>query len=120
MNIPTTELPAATLQLQEATDTDLRQLVFSNDYVLVKFVDDNCTICQALAPKLTALANDPHFAHVLFLRLNADSNPVASKEIGFTQAPFFAAYRNARLVHCETVYTEQHIKDILVTYLALT
>ena len=104
--------------LQEATDADLRQLIFEHPYVLVKFVDDDCLICKAIAPRLTALARDPRFAHVLFLRTNAGENPVAAQEIGFTQAPFIVAYRDGRLKHCETVFTEGRVEEILLECLA--
>lgn len=83
----------------------------------MKFVDANCTICRELAPHLRTLANDPRFAHVLFLRIDAQENPVSAKEVPFTKAPFMAAYRVGRLVHCETVFTADRIEDILTEYL---
>lgn len=105
-------------QLQEATDADLRQLIFAHSHVLVKFVDDDCLICKALAPKMTDLARDPRFAHVLFLRLDAKENPVAAREVGFTRAPFIVAYRDAHLKHCEAVFTEKRVEEILLECLS--
>ena len=109
--------PVKHRELQDATDTDLRQIVYGHRCVLVKFVDADCTVCQALAPHLTHFANDPQYAHVLFLRLNAAENPVAAKSVTFTKAPFIAAYCEGRLVNCETVLTEGRIEEILQEYL---
>ena len=114
--MPTSSLVPHRL-LQDATDTDLRQLIYSQECVLVKYVDDDCTVCKTLAPHLEQFANDPRYAHILFLRLNAAENPVAVREVEFTKAPFVAAYRNGRLMHCETVLTEQRVEKILQEYL---
>lgn len=112
-----TTSPQPHFQLQEATDTDLRQLIYSHRFVLVKYVDADCIVCQALAPHLGGFAQDPRYAHVLFLRLNAGENPVAAKSVSFTKAPFIAAYRDGRLLHCETVLTAGRIEEILREYL---
>ena len=106
-------------QIRAANDAELRQLIFANAHVLVKFVDDDCLICKALAPKMDALALDARFAHVLFLRIDAGESPVAAQEVGFTRAPFIVAYRDARLAHCETVFTEKRVEDILLKCLPL-
>ncbi len=109
--------PPPRLQLQEATDADLRQLIYSRHCVLVKYVDENCTVCKTLAPHLERLANDPRYIHVLFLRVNAAENPVAKASVAFTKAPFIAAYCNGRLLHCETVVTEGQVEEILQEHL---
>ncbi|MBC7446565.1 MAG: hypothetical protein H7330_00725 [Hymenobacteraceae bacterium] len=103
-----------------ATDADLRPLIFAHSHVLVKFADKTCLICQALAPKMTALARDPRFAHVLFPRIDAGENPVAAQEVRFTRAPFLAACRDARLEHGETVFTEARVEEILLQCLPLS
>lgn len=103
--------------LQDATDANLRQLIYSHQYVLTKFVDPDCTICERMAPHLERLAADPRFAHVLFLRIQAHENPVAVKEVSFNKAPFIATYHNGRLLHCETVFSDARVEEILLSYL---
>ncbi len=105
-------------KLHLATDTDLRQLIFTHSHVLVKFVDEDCVICKALAPKMTTLANDARYTHVLFLQIDAAENPVAAKEVGFTSAPFVAAYGHARMLYCESVFSQEGVENILDNYLA--
>lgn len=109
--------PSTNRQLREATDADLQLLLQQNRFVLVKFVDEDCKVCLELAPRMTAIANDPQYAHVLFLRIDSGENPVSAQTVSFHQAPFIVAYQDGQLRHCETVFTEKRVRDILDTFL---
>ena len=104
--------------INNATDADLRQLVYKNDFVIVKFIDQNCEICKALAPSFNTLSRHPNFAEVLFLRMDAKENPVSLKEVRFSSAPFIATYKKGILQHCGLVSTEEEIKTMLEQLLA--
>ena len=106
--------------IQQATDEDMRKIIYDNDYVLAKFVDESCTTCRALAPHIQTLANDARFEHVLFVVVDANQTPVTAKEVAFTKAPFIVAYRKGSVKHCETVKTEQRVEEILTEFLAAT
>ena len=93
-------------------------MLHTHPYVLVTFIDDDCTICQALAPNMERIANDPRFAHVVFLRVAAAANPIAAQSVPFSKAPFIAAYYTGRLLHCGTVFGAGRIDEILSEHLA--
>ena len=95
----------------------MRRIIYDNDCVLAKFVDENCDTCRALAPHVQRLANDPRFAHVLFVIVDANQTPVTAKEVAFTKAPFIVAYRKGTVSHCETVKTEARVEEILLQFL---
>ena len=96
-----------------ATDSELRSIVFENKRVLVKFVDEDCNICRALAPKVEALSDQSRFSKVVFLRVDAATNPVSAEEVRFTKAPFFAAYLEGRLIECAVLTTEGEVEKLV-------
>ena len=104
--------------IQNATDADMRRIIYDNDYVLAKFVDEGCETCRELAPHIQRLANDERFKHVLFVVVDANQTPVTAKEVAFTKAPFIVAYRQGQVKHCQTVKTEQRVEEILTEFLA--
>lgn len=106
--------------LQRATDEDMRRIIYENEWVLAKFVDEGCTTCRELAPHIRRLANDARFAHVLFVVVDANQTPVTAKEVAFTKAPFIVAYRKGSVKHCETVKTEARVEEILTKFLPAT
>ena len=96
-----------------ATDNELRSLVFDNKRVLVKFIDAECRICKALAPELESLSEQARYSKVVFLRVDAATNPVSAEEVRFTKAPFFAAYLNGRLIECGVHTTVAEVEKML-------
>ncbi|WP_238395768.1 thioredoxin family protein [Pontibacter pudoricolor] len=96
-----------------ATDADLRQLVFQQERVIVKFTDQNCRICKALEPSFEALARHAKYADVLFLKMDAKENPVSRKEVQFSSTPFIATYRKGVLKDCGLVNSEEEITSML-------
>lgn len=101
-----------------ATDADLRQLVFQQERVIVKFIDRNCEICKALAPSFLALSKQDRYTDVLFLKMDAKENPVSRKEVEFSSSPFIATYKNGVLKDCGLVSTEAEIQKMLEQLMA--
>ena len=61
----------------DTDDTGLHRRTHDYLKVLAQFTDD-CALCEALAPSVRQLLAEPEFASILFVRLNAARNPVAS------------------------------------------
>ncbi|MEJ8757268.1 protein disulfide isomerase family protein [Pontibacter sp. H259] len=99
--------------IQNATDADLRQLVYERDHVIVKFIDQKCTICKSLAPSFEELARSSMYKQVLFLRMDAKENPVSLKEVKFSKAPFIATYKKGVLRDCGLVSSKEEILEML-------
>lgn len=101
------------MTILESTDTELRKLIFEHERVIVKFVDDSCPVCKALAPSFEGFAADPSYSPIAFVRMSARENPVSSQSVKLTGTPFFAIYRNGTLQDCGIVATERGIQDLL-------
>ncbi|WP_347157383.1 thioredoxin family protein [Pontibacter chitinilyticus] len=97
----------------ESNDNDLRKLIFKENRVIVKFIDENCAVCKALAPSFSAFAGDPAYQSITFVRMNAKENPVSSKEVRMTGTPFIATYKNGTLLACGVVATEDGLRQLL-------
>lgn len=102
------------MTITEATDNDLRKLIFERDKVIVKFVDESCPICKTLEPAFARLAADPVYNDIMFVRMHAKENPVSSKEVKLTGTPFFATYRKGTLRDCGIISTEEGVRDMLL------
>lgn len=99
--------------ITNATDADLRQLVYKREHVIVKFIDKECEICKELAPSFEELAELPQYKDVLFLRMDAKENPVSLQEVRYSRSPFMATYKKGVLLDCGSVSTQEEITDLL-------
>lgn len=99
--------------IDEVTDADLRLLIYKYDYVIVKFVDEQCRVCKELEPAYFAFASSPYYKDIQFMRMSASENPVSSREVSLSGTPFIATYHKGRLQECGLVSTAEQIKDML-------
>lgn len=99
--------------IQEINDGLLRRLVHAHAKVFVEFTAPDCVLCRALQPHLEQLAADPAYQGIVFARLDAAENPVARLLMNQQQAPFFISYCQGRLLHCDTLPSEAHIRRAL-------
>lgn len=101
------------MKIIDTNDDGLRTLIHDYPRVLAKFTSANCSICELLAPPFERFSSDPRFTNTLFLRLDADENPVARKMMDAKIAPFFVSYCRGRLVECDTLRTEEEVQQML-------
>ncbi|HEX8349785.1 MAG TPA: thioredoxin family protein [Hymenobacter sp.] len=101
------------MSVVDADDESLRHLTHEHLKVFAKFTSENCEICKVLAPPFAKFANDAPYEHILFLRLNSDQNPVAKKMMQEKAVPFFVSYCQGRILECDTLTTEQQVRDML-------
>lgn len=80
-----------------ATDADLKNILATNDAVVVKYFADWCGSCKLFAPKFRRLSDDPRFAGVVFLDIDAERNPEARHMAKVDNLPFFATFKKGEL-----------------------
>lgn len=106
------------MAIKQANDQDLRQGLYSNQMVIVKYITPDCTICSKLESVYADLSENEKYSNITFLRIDANQNPVAHREVGQKKMPFFSIYRNALLLECATINNENGITDLLNKLLA--
>lgn len=100
-------------RVHNTNDEGLRRLTYEHLKVFAKFTSASCPTCELLAPPFARHADDAEFSSILFLRLNADENPVAKKIMQEKVAPFFVSYCQGQLLECDMLTTEQEVLDML-------
>ncbi|GAB2782213.1 thiol-disulfide isomerase/thioredoxin [Hymenobacter luteus] len=101
------------MKVIDTNDIGLRTLIHDYPRVLAKFTSENCEVCDLLAPPFERFATEERFQKTVFLRLDADENPVARKMMAAKVAPFFVAYCRGRLLECDTLRTEKEVLEML-------
>lgn len=96
--------------IQEVNDEGLRRLIHDHLKVFVKFTSEDCAICNALALPFAKFADGAAYQPILFLKLNADQNPVAKKLMDQHVAPFFVSYCQGRLLECDVLTKEADVR----------
>ena len=99
--------------IDEVTDKDLRMLVYKHDYVMVKFIDDQCPVCKELEPAYHDFTLNHDYMDIQFMRMNSSENPVSRRQVSLTGTPFIATYYKGKLQECGLVTTASQIKDML-------
>ena len=80
-----------------STDQDFKDLVSTNDKVVVKYFAGWCGQCKLFSPKFKRLSNDERFEGVVFVDIDAEKNPEARTMASVDNLPFFATFQNGTL-----------------------
>jgi len=105
------------MKIIDTNDEGLRTLIHDYPKVIAKFTSANCAICDLLAPPFEKFAADPAYQNIAFLRLDSDQNPVAKRMMDERIAPFFVIYYKGRMLECDTLKTEEDVKNYLTQLL---
>lgn len=100
-------------RVHDTDDEGLRHLTHDHLKVFAKFTSSDCEICELLAPPFAQLADDAEYASIVFLRLDSDQNPVAKKLMQERVAPFFVSYCQGQLLECDSLTTEEQVRQML-------
>lgn len=95
------------------TDQDFQEALSSNEAVVVKYFANWCGSCKLFAPKFRRLSEDPRFQNVVFLDVNAEENPEARKLAGVNNLPFFAVFKNGKLLDGAPTNKEENVVALI-------
>ena len=96
-----------------STDADFKQILESNERVIVKYYADWCGSCKLFAPKFKRLSGDERFQGTTFIEVNAELSPEARKAAGVDNLPFIATFKSGNLVKGESTSKEDYVVQML-------
>ncbi len=83
--------------VQELENDNLREIVNSNDIVMVQYAATWCGNCKIMKPKFKKLATENE--NVTFVIADAEKFPESRKLANVNNLPTFAAFKNGKLVN---------------------
>lgn len=99
--------------VKKVSDKEFKEIIKSEDKVVVKFYADWCGNCRLFAPKFNKLSEKPEFSQVRFLDINAEENPEARKLAGVSNLPFFATFKGGKLVATDFTSREEVVERLI-------
>ena len=94
-------------------DVEFQQRLASDEKIVVKYFADWCGNCRLFAPKFKKLSNSDRFAGISFLDVNAETSPEARKAAGVSNLPYFAVFRNGKLVEGIASSKEESVVELI-------
>lgn len=101
------------MAVEKITDEVWDANVSGNEKVIIKYYADWCGSCKLFAPKYKRLSNDERFKGVSFLEVNAEENEMARAAAGVDNLPFFAIFKNGKLVEGTATSKEEKVVELI-------
>lgn len=101
------------MSIQLVTDSDFNEALSSNDKVVVKYFANWCGSCKLFSPKYKRISSDERFSDVVFLDVNAEENPEARKLAEVNSLPFFAVFKEGKLVEGAATSLESKVVEMI-------
>ncbi|AZQ61294.1 thioredoxin [Flammeovirga pectinis] len=97
----------------DANDINFEKLLKTNDKVVVKYFAGWCGSCRLFKPKYKRLANDERFEGIAFLDIDAEESPNARALAGVNNLPFFAIFKDGKLVEGGPMSKEDAVVELI-------
>ncbi len=94
-------------------DNELRHLIFSKDHTAVKYTSPTCELCKKLAPVYEEISNKPSYQSILFIKIDADENPVAKVFVDERAMPLLVTYHKGVVMEASPAATDDDIVRML-------
>jgi len=99
--------------VNKVSDPEFSEIINSDDKVVVKFYADWCGNCRLFAPKFNRLSEKPEFDGITFLDVNAEKSPQARQLAGVSNLPFFATFKDGKLVASDFPSKEEVVEKLI-------
>ncbi|PRY14941.1 thioredoxin [Pontibacter ummariensis] len=97
----------------KATDNDFNDVLTANPKVVVKYYADWCGNCRLFSPKFKRMSDDETFTNIAFVDVNAETSPEARKLANVTNLPFFAVFKNGKLIDTVAASKEDAVRELI-------
>lgn len=86
--------------ITKVTNDNFKEIINSNDVVLVDFFADWCGPCKALHPILDSVSNKFEGSAIV-AKINVDENRALAEEFSVRSIPALFYFKNGKVVHKE-------------------
>lgn len=101
------------MAVTSSTDQDFKNQIQNRPQVVVKYFADWCGTCKLFSPKFRRISEDEKYKDILFLDVNAEENQEARKLAGVDNLPFFATFKNGKLLEGNATSKEEVLLDMI-------
>ena len=101
------------MAVEVITDAQFKQVLEDNSKVVVKYFAGWCGNCKLFSPKYKRLSDDPRFTGIKFIDVNAEENQDARKLAGVQNLPYFAIFKDGKLVEGSATSKEEAVVELL-------
>lgn len=101
------------MELETIKDRDFEKTLKEYDKVIVKYYADWCGSCKLFAPKFRRLSTKEAFEDVKFIKVNAEQNELARKKAGVDNLPYFAVFKNGKLLEGSATSKEDVVVGLI-------
>lgn len=97
----------------QSTDKDFKDILSSNNKIVVKYYADWCGTCKLFSPRYKRMSDEERFTGISFVEVNAEENPEARKLAGVSNLPFMAVFKDGNLLEAVATAKEEAIIEML-------
>jgi thioredoxin 1 len=94
-------------------DIDFIKSLKKNNLVIVNFFADWCMSCRIIDKVFIKLSEDKKYKNVVFLKMNAEKNPIARNIVAVDSLPFFSVFKKGVLIKSTSTSKEKIIKELI-------
>lgn len=95
------------------TDADFGAHIASGTPTVVKFYADWCGSCKLFSPKFRRMSEEEINAGISFADVNAEENPAARSLASIDNLPFFAVFKDGKLVAGGATSKEEVVREMI-------
>lgn len=101
------------MSIIQANDSDFHDIISANPFVIAKFYASWCGSCKLFKPKFRRISESTEYRDVVFIDIDAETNPAARKLAGVNKLPFFATFHNGQLLESMATSKEERVLELL-------
>lgn len=94
-------------------DQNFSEFLNINEKVVVKYFANWCGSCKLFAPKFRRLSDNDSYSDITFVDINAEESPNARQVAGVNNLPFFAIFKNGKLIEGVATSNEDKVVELL-------
>lgn len=103
------------MTLRVVSSKDFKELINSNELIIVDFYADWCGPCRMLSPNIEKLSEE--YKNIKFVKVNVDDCSELAQELGITSIPAVFFFKDAKVINSFVGFKPyEEIKTIINTF----